>query len=316
MAIRCCMRKTCFFSLSLMTLLHILFISGSAAEGTLSDALKWGKLLNAIDRHNPKLVHESVYPDVNLFKAAEHLIKSGKKNPAIDLSPLQDGEEAVFIELLKAGLSLNKVVTRRALLPVSAHYRPAFVPLLLHHRADPNIITIGTAGDAVSPLYYAAEYNAPQKIVKCLIDAGAQINWKYRKDGPNALACASYNLIAPNVETLLEARSNLNTYNRGRTPLFWATQGFIKEPGKRDEFMSVARLLISAGCNPDFKASYTVWKAYDRKSAKERVRDAGMPEMAEYMAGIKDDVLFECELKGIFVEPVLAGFLREFHRQS
>ena len=113
---------------------------------------------------------------------------------------------------------------------------------------------IGTDGDVNvtdafgrSPLYYYSRFG-DAKTVKCLLDAGANLN-RPDKNGQTPLYPASQDGHAEVVKLLLDADADPNLADKyGFTPLFWAS---IK-----DNVATAVQLLLDADADPDLADQY------------------------------------------------------------
>lgn len=150
----------------------------------------------------------------------------------------QSGHDAIVHSLLRNGAipNLANNYKKSALYIASFHGRVPVVEELLRslpldaHETDPQL----------TPLVWATQ-KGHVKVVRVLLDAGANVDWSSPKDGSTALHIAAQKGFTEIVELLIQAGVSVNTrMNEGYTPLHLAAQ---------EAHVEIVALLIDAGAD-------------------------------------------------------------------
>ena len=98
-----------------------------------------------------------------------------------------------------------------------------------------------------APLMTAIEVGAPGDVLRCLIDAGADVNQRYARTGEDALHFAGKWGAGPEViDLLLVHGADIDTRDRyGFTPLMMAAGSAARS--------GTVEVLLSRGANPDLR---------------------------------------------------------------
>ncbi|MFA6066272.1 MAG: ankyrin repeat domain-containing protein [Candidatus Babeliaceae bacterium] len=140
---------------------------------------------------------------------------------------------------------------------------PQMIQILLDNKADKN----STNKDGGSALTYVAAYGTPE-LIKLLVD-----NYKFQvslKQNFPPLVMAVFLQKIDNVRTLLELGTDSNGIRQNRTALYWAIYKYneARDTEKKDTALTIARILLAHGANPDlqpsstFPSARTLWKSY------------------------------------------------------